>query len=238
MSELINEALWQTTLSERDWYLKLAPDFKRLESLAAKDPNNQSYHDAKEAAYQLVEAALNEKAVPLANSGVNLDEQRQVIDTIVIHHTKNKSGMSLSRLNAMHLLRLYGLHYADTPKLRGQAVWSNHFYNEEQVFWAYHWLVREDGSAHRLLDDKYIGWHSGNWVVNTSSVAICIDDDLTNKAPGSEVIQAIIKIIIDNYAKVHPASIIGHSEVNKNTACPGDPFIMSWKQKVIPVDSI
>lgn len=238
MAEYIDEQFWQKSLSHPDWYLRLADDFKRLEKLAETEQDPAKHKQIKREAYGVVEAALTAGAIPLATSGEDLDKDRQPIDTIIIHHTKNEPGMTLERLNAMQLLRVYGMYYANPtdPKeehFKGQPVWSNHFRNDRQVFWVYHWFVRQGGSTERLLDDKYIGWQAGNWEVNTRSVAICIDDDLTNSEPSIGVLETIAGIIRENYPSISANSVLGHCEVNDKTKCPGDLFLPSWKGKLL-----
>ena len=220
---------WHEALGHPDWYIRLGDDFKRLEALAKDNPDAKT----KEPAYTAVEAALHEGQLPLGDSGEDFDEDRRPIDTIVVHHTKNKPGMPLARLNAMHLLRLYGPEYArESRPYHGQPVWSGHFYQDKQVFWGYHWLVRQDGAAEHILDDRYIGWHAGNWDVNTRSVAFCIDDDLTEKEPSHLALQAIAAAIRKNYPQVKQKNIIGHCDV-VDTVCPGKLFKPSWRGKLL-----
>lgn len=238
MTEYIDEQFWRDSLHKTDWYLHVAEDFKRLQRMAEAEPGKVKSKQIKREAYEAVEAALSQGFLPLASNGADLDKERQPIDTIVIHHTKNQPGMTLQRLNAMQLLRVYGMYYAGPTDsreqhLKGQPVWSNHFRNGHPVFWVYHWFVREDGRTERLLDDKDIGWHAGNWDVNTRSVAICIDDDLTQKEPNEQALQAIAGIIRKNYAVVPHQSIVGHREVNSETVCPGNLFIPGWKRKLL-----
>jgi hypothetical protein len=238
MSDYIDETYWREALRKPTWYLLLKDDFDHLEKLAEKEEDYTKRKRIKEKAYSLVEEAIREKQLPMASRGESLDTERQPIDTIVIHHTKNKPGMTLSRLNAMQLLRIYGRYFANPadPRetyLQGQPVWSGHFYESQQVFWCYHWLVREDGSCLRILDDQYIGWHAGNWDINTRSIAICIDDDLSEKEPSATVITAIADTIKQQYPGVKPARILGHCEANDATKCPGHLFIESWKQKLL-----
>jgi hypothetical protein len=238
MTDYIDEAFWRETLGKPNWYLLLNDDFKRLERLAEKETDYAKRKQIKDKAYRLVEEAVGTGRLPMAKMGDNLDAERKPIDTIVIHHTKNKPGMTLERLNAMQLLRIYGGYFTNPtdPKekhLKGQPVWSGHFYNSKQVFWCYHWLVRENGISERILDDDYIGWHAGNWDINTRSVGICIDDDLSEKEPSEAVIQSIADTIHQNYPQVRKIKIIGHCEVNHNTECPGNLFIESWKNKLL-----
>lgn len=238
MPDYIDEAYWREALSKPDWYLLLKDDFERLEKLAEKETNYAKRKQIKGQAYSLVEEAVRDGRLPMAEAGEDLDAERKPIDTVVVHHTKNKPGMTLERLNAIQLLRIYGRYFADPtdPKekhLKGQPIWSGHFFNSKQVFWGYHWLVREGGTSECILDDSYIGWHSGNWDVNTRSAGICIDDDLSDKQPSEAVIQAVAGIIKRHYPNVNPSKVLGHCEVNNKTECPGRLFLESWKQKLI-----
>lgn len=233
MATYIDEAFWREALSKPTWYLLLKNDFARLERLAEKETDYTRRKRIKDEAYSLVEEAVREKRLPTADHGDDFDSERKAIDTIVIHHTKNKPGMTLERLNAIQLLRVYGEHYASAmgPEQK-QPVWSGHFYNEQQVFWGYHWLVRANGTSERILRDDYIGWHAGNWDINTRSIGICIDDDLSDKEPSAVVIQAVADIITQHYTDTRAPEVLGHCEVNEHTACPGYLFVESWKRKL------
>lgn len=238
MAAHIDEAYWREALTKPLWYLRVKDDFERLEALARNEDDYDKRKQIKAKAYSLVEEAWKQGAMPIATSGDNLDAERKSIDTIVIHHTKNKPGMTLERLNAIQLLRIYGRYFADPSDSRekhfkGQSVWSGHYYNSRQVFWGYHWFIREDGTSEHILKDDYIGWHSGSWDVNTRSVGICIDDDLEDKEPSDTVIQSIADVIKQHYPSANPSRIVGHGEVNKNTTCPGSLFYTSWKQKIL-----
>jgi hypothetical protein len=238
MAEYIDEHFWYDALAEPGWYLTLAEDYKKLGRLAWKEKDPVKRKSIKREAYEMVEQAVEDDRIPLAQTGDDFDKDRKPVDTIVIHHTKNPPGMTLERLNAMQLLRLYGMYYADPtdPKekhLKGQPVWSGHFYNDSQVFWCYHWLVRNDGNLERILDDRYIGWHAGNWDVNTRSIAICIDDDLTQKEPSETVVGSIAELISSKYPGVNPANVVGHCDVSHETECPGYLFHESWRAKLV-----
>ena len=238
MAKYIDETFWRKALSKPDWYLILVEDYKRLEELAEQNKNQPEHKQIKREAYELFEEAVRQGTLPIALYGDNLDAQRKVIDTIVIHHTKNPPGMTLERLNAMQLLRIYGRYFAsptdpDELHLKGQPVWSGHFHNGKQVFWGYHWLIREDGTSERILKDSYIGWHAGNWDINTRSIGICIDDDLSNQEPNDAVISAVANLIKTNYTNIDHTKIVGHCDVNKLSECPGHLFHESWQQKLL-----
>lgn len=238
MTQTIDKSFWLDSLNKTDWYLILTEDFKRIEDLAVHEPNLEKRKQIKREAYELVEESIKAERIPLAKTGPNLDDQRKKIDTIVIHHTKNQPGMSLNRLNAIQLLRIYGRYFANpTDKreksLKGNAIWSGHFYNGKQVFWGYHWLIREDGQSNHILNDSYIGWHAGNWDINTRSIGICIDDDLSSKIPSDIVLTAISSVIKKYYANINPKKVIGHCDVNYKTICPGNLFHKSWQEKLL-----
>lgn len=234
----LDEQFWREALTHPDWYVQLEEDFKRLEEIAKQKEGQPDEKEVKNEAYSLVEEALKNNTLPLAKTGDNLDIERKPIDTIVIHHTKNKPGMSLERLNAMQLLRLYGKSYAHPLNSRlnntnNGAVWSNHFYNDQQVFWAYHWFIRENGEAQQLLKDEYVGWHAGNWDINTRSIAICVDDNLKDRQPDYIVMQKIAKIIKNHYSHVAHENIIAHCNVNPKTECPGHLFNQKWRAELL-----
>ncbi|HSX07145.1 MAG TPA: peptidoglycan recognition family protein [Candidatus Saccharimonadia bacterium] len=237
MAKYIDETMWWDALGEPDWYVRLADDFTRLEALAKKHSGDPSYKQIKREAYALVERAIRENHIPLAKQGEAFDTERRPIDTIVIHHTKNAPGMTLDRLNAMQLLRIYGMYYANPTNnqrfLHGQPVWSGHFYENRQVFWGYHWFIRADGTAEQILTDEYIGWHAGNWDINTRSIGICIDDDLSSKEPSEAALATVARVLQEKYCTVKPANIIGHRDANPRTVCPGDLFHTHWRQKII-----
>lgn len=238
MATYLDKTVWQAALAHPNWYLLLKDEFLRLEKLAANEPDYAKHKQIKNEAYSLIEQAVSTGRLPLAKTGDNLDAARKPIDTIIIHHTKNKPGMTLERLNAIQLLRIYARYFAQPTDSRaehvqGQPVWSGHFYGSKQVFWGYHWLVREDGSSERILDDSCIGWHAGNWEVNTRSVGICIDDDLSDKEPSMPIIRAVANTIKQNYPTVKPVHILGHCEVNPQTVCPGQLFLERWKRTLL-----
>lgn len=239
MAKFIDEQFWKQSLLKPDWYLRLGDDFKRLEKLAeqsrAEGRDDTQVKAIKREAYSLVEEALKEGKVALGETGEDFDRERRPVDTIVIHHTKNPPGMSLDRLNAMHLLRLYASHYAADNTLRGQPIYSNHFRDGRAVFYGYHWLVSADGNQ-RLLEDDQIAWHAGCWHVNTRSIGICIDDDLTEKQPGQATLSAIADLIKNNYPQIADHLVIGHCEVLGNpeiVSCPGKLFLPRWKNKLL-----
>ncbi len=233
--EYFDKNEWSKILQNPLWYIELKPEYERLWNIIKNQPKKND--EIKDKVYSFFEQALQGNQIALAKTGPNLDRERKPIDTIVIHHTKNKSGITWRRLSAMHLVRLYTGYEGrkdNQEKIfrERKPIFSNHFRGVEQVFYSYHWLVRIDGTWERLLKDEEIGWQAGDWDINCRSIAICIDNNHENSSPSEVVITAIRKLIADNYSSVSTERIFGHREINKNTTCPGNTFLLDWKRKI------
>ncbi len=237
MSKYFNEQEWLEATQHNDWYLRISDDYNRLMK-QADESSKEISEEIKEGIYQFFENHLEKGDIALGKEGPNWDEERKPINTIVIHHTKNPPGITWQRLSAMQLIRLYATYYASPyyekeKHIKGEAIFSNHFKNSHQVFYAYHWLVRMDGNTERLLNDNEIGWQAGNWEVNCRSVAICLDNDFENSSPSDSVILSVAKLIKEKYPQVKLENIVGHREVNLKSTCPGNEFLTDWKLKII-----
>jgi hypothetical protein len=98
--QFIDPEYYLSQFKEVDWYLKLRPEIERLLFEDAQK-------EAKEKLYQITAEALRLNRIKLGSSGEDWDEERKNIDTVVIHHTSTRSDLSLVKLSAMGLLRLY-----------------------------------------------------------------------------------------------------------------------------------
>jgi hypothetical protein len=225
---------WRDELAKPDWYWRLvdSPEYKRLTE-PARHTNDAERAQLKEDVLSFLEEELAADRVALGLVGPNWDEERKPVDTVVIHHTGNPSDITPARLNAIQLLKLYAPHYARTAELSGQPIWTNHFRSGRPIFWAYHWLIREDGSAERLLEDDEIGWQAGDWAVNCRSVAVCFDGNFEAGVPSARMLGAAAKLIQARYPMVRPDGILGHCEVNRETVCPGTFFANGWKRTIL-----
>ncbi len=227
---------WSEIIKEPDWYFEITKDFRELLK-KAKEESDKKEEQIKQEAYRFFELHLEIGDIALGTDGPNWDVDRKPIDTIVIHHTSEPPGLSWQKLSAIHLLRLYAPYYASPPKseasIKRQLIFSHHFKNDRQVFYAYHWMVRENGKTEKLLNGKEIGWQAGNWDVNCRSVAICLDNDYENSLPSESMIEQTADLISKNYPSVDPSRIFGHQEINPKTICPGKLFLERWKQKLI-----
>jgi len=204
----------------------------------AEKSSEEISEEIKEEIYWFFENHLEKGDIALGKAGPNWDKERKPIDTIIIHHTKNPSGITWQKLSAMQLIRVYATYYASPcyekeKRIEGQAIFSNRFRNGQQVFYAYHWLARMDGSVERLLNDNEIGWQAGNWEVNCRSIAICLDNNFESASPSDLVISSVAKLVKEKYPQIKLENIVGHREVNAKTTCPGSEFLTGWKLKLI-----
>ena len=182
-----DEAYWVEVIKRPDWYIELK-DFADKAGLKS-EAKSEAQDELNKTIRHFFEEALQHDQVSLGTSGHDFDKERQVLDTLVVHHTSAQPGYRLSYLNAVHLLNIYVPAYT-SGVARGQPIWSGHFHKGQQVFWGYHWLMRMDGSFERLLQDDQIGWQAGNWDVNKRSIGICLDNDYEKQDPTDEVFKS------------------------------------------------
>jgi len=229
--QFINQKYWEENLSRKDWYLRLAKDFKKyiikpeIDEGQTSGNRRSDLRKIKREIYYIVNEFYKKNKLYLGKSGENWDKERKLIKYIVLHHTSSSQNIFLSMLSIIQMIRLYIGRYLVKdmkPKVYGQPLWSNHFRRGKMVFFAYHWLIRSDGSAQRLLQDNQIGWHAGRWPINCASIAICFSGDYENKMPDKKMLDAAVKIIRENYPQVKKKNILGHGETRpKPTSCPG-----------------
>jgi hypothetical protein len=235
MKKIFNTIFWEENLRYGDWYIRLEKELKDIFLPLQDDEERREYRHK---VYDLVGKMLQTSQIPLAINGPNFDKERKLIDSIVIHHTKEKSDIELDTLSGIGFIRQYALDYLNNNVLGytvyGKPIWSGHFYKNKQVFFAYHWLVRSDGFVERLLQDEYIGWHAGNWDINTSSVGIALSGNYEQIIPPNVQLHAVKNLISTYYPQIEKEKIIGHCEVYKNTICPGKKFLIHWKKQLLP----
>ena len=228
------EEQWKQQLQYPDWYLKLE-DYLRTKIFPVEH-DNPELRAERNKFYAVVEKMLKAGQIPLAESGPNLDAERQPIDTVIIHHTEEDPSITLDRLSAIGFVRQYGQKYLDNDVygykgLKGQPIWSGHFRDGKMVFFAYHWLIRPNGTAERLLEDKYVGRHALD--MNLRSVGIAFSGNYEHSTPPIEQIAGTTQTIKNYYSFVESGRIFGHREVMQGRTCPGDKFLDGWKNTLI-----
>ncbi len=230
------EVRWKPLLQLPDWYLTVIPEIQ-LWTRRLQDESDDLREVAKGRLYDFFEYALMHNGIALGN-GRGFDAARKPIDTIVVHHSSNPPGISPTRLSAIELIRLYGPYFSNPPaeegRLKGMSVFSGHVRDSRQVFWPYHWMIRENGVAERLLEDTETGWHAGNWDINCRSAGIVLDGDYECRRPQRSVLDGIARVITDHYRIVPLSRIVGHLEITSATTCPSRHFLTSaratgWK---------
>lgn len=236
MGRYFDEPAWRAEVRKPDWYLRLRAEYESLLAQArASDP--ATARSIATDVYSFFETALAEGSIAVGTADHEWDTERRPIDTVVIHHTRLPSGITWQRLDAIHLTRVYARYYANPIpaelSVRGQPISSGHRREDREVFYAYHWLVRADGTAERLLADRETGWHAGDWEVNCRSVGICLDANLEHERPTAGLLDGLIAVIREAYPDVISKRIVGHGEINRDTTCPGEPFLSDWKSDVI-----
>lgn len=184
--------------------------------------------------FHAVEYGLKNNIIPLAedNEVFDFDSEREPINTLVIHHTEGRPQVDLDELNTLGFLLQYAQEFLkgglilDQP-ITDKAVGSGHYRDGRQVFYPYHWIIKPSGEAVRLLDDKNIGWHAGNWEVNKRSIGVALAGNFDNTPPPENQIEGLTKLIRDEYAFINPQKILGHYEINSRKTCPGITFANS-----------
>ena len=84
---------WESRLQYPDWYTRLERELRQLFfPVVHNDPQLKAFRNK---VYDLIEELLAGDKIPLAESGPDLDRDRQPVDTVVIHHTEEDSRMSL-----------------------------------------------------------------------------------------------------------------------------------------------
>ena len=229
------QSYWEEQLLYPDWYVRLEDELQaRFFPIVHSDPQLKAYRNK---VYALIANMVEKKRLPLAEHGPNLDIQRQPLQTIVIHHTEEAPDIDLGRLSAIGLIRQYAYQYLAGNvlghRVKRQPIWSGHFRQGSMVFFAYHWLVRSDGTAERLLEDEYIGWHAGNWEMNTHSIGIALSGNFEHAVPSLTQIEAVAHLINKHYPCLDSKHIIGHREVREGITCPGAYFLNGWKATLL-----
>jgi hypothetical protein len=227
-----DEQEWDKLAQDPLWYAgQLGREAQELIEYADEDKEHRS--DIKKVVRAYFTDRLERGMIALAETGENEDAERKLVDTVVIHHTSGTaSNYTLPYLNATQLLRIYVPAYLADGRHHKKPLWSGHFYNGKQVFWGYHWFIFPDGRAERILPDSAIGWHAGNWEVNTRSVGICFAGNFMEQPPNPAMLQACQQIITEHYNDP-VMRLIGHKEAPRDTTCPGDTFD-SWRLQLQP----
>ena len=147
-------------ISKPDWYLLVLPYLKWLLSDNLENKNN-----LKQEIYNYFTEKYKNNQIYISNEWPDFDTERKIISKVIIHHTHNMPWMSLDLLSAIEIIQLYGPYFMNPyiewdNSIKWKWIYSWHFRDWKQVFWPYHWIIREDWSYERLLYDNEIWWHA------------------------------------------------------------------------------
>jgi hypothetical protein len=231
-----NPSLYEEIFAKPSWYLQIAAEFEELianyNKLTTEEERDLIKEKRTEFIFLLSEYLEQDKVFINRNCEGYFDDERKEIDTIVIHHSSRPAEIPIEFMNALHLLNLYLPKFLNQTKhYFGKALYSGHSHNDKPTFIAYHYMIWPDGHFEQTLEDKYIGWHCGNWDYNCRSIAITFHDDLEEKEPTEQAINTAKELI----QKYNPKEILGHREILSTTVCPGNKFLgeNGWKRKLI-----
>ena len=125
--------------------------------------------------------------------------EREITDMLVIHHTGADVDASAAQIHEWHL----------------QNGWAGI---------GYHFVVRKDGTIERGRPIWAIGSHA--YGENSHTIGIHFSGDFCDVEPTLQQIEngalMIANLCADYEIPIDRAHIVGHQEVNDDTACPGD----------------
>jgi len=102
--DIFDQTEWQKKIANPHWYFEVPEMIKQLRAL--HDSARDHYEIEKERIYDFFERELAAGNIALGSAGQDFDKERKPIDTIVIHHTSMKPGLTPERLSGIELLRL------------------------------------------------------------------------------------------------------------------------------------
>lgn len=123
-----DQSFWTEELKKPLWYLKLFPLYQEaLERF--KDAAEEERDRLKKDFYSFIERKIINDEIALGQEIGNWDTERKPIDTIVIHHTSNQSGMTPTYLSAIELIRLYAANYVSGVQNKNPETFDNDYEN-------------------------------------------------------------------------------------------------------------
>ena len=86
----------------------------------------------------------------------------------------------------------------------------------------YAYFLERDGVIMKGRNEGETTWHSGKWLMNKMSIAICLAGDFTKQNPTREQTRSLKLVLTDIQKRrgISNNSVLLHREV-KSTSCPG-----------------
>lgn len=107
------------------------------------------------------------------------------------------------------------------------GIASYHIKSRKWPGCAYTFVITKDGTVHFMMPIKYVGYHSGNSVVNYASVGVCFVGDFTREEPTIEQLagflqlrEALQELLGGGWDKWREVWMAPHKWISA-TQCPG-----------------
>ncbi len=138
------------------------------------------------------------------------------LKNIVIHHSVTPRDLPLAQQIAS---------FDRTHKERLHPI-----VNKYGLHIAYHYVIAGDGSYQKTRGIDEIGYHSGNWDMNTKSLGICLCGNFDVEEPSDAQINTMNKILIElcTAFKLKEKDVIFHRDVIDYKTCPGLNFTRDY----------
>lgn len=133
----------------------------------------------------------------------------------IVEHNLKFGAMSV-RKSTVRII----VHHAEATSCTAEQIHQWHRNNG----WAgagYHFLVRKDGTVHRLRPEKYVGSHAKG--ANSNSIGICFEGRYQSEQMGNKQIQAGRELLAYLKSKYPIQKVQRHKDVC-STDCPGKNF--------------
>lgn len=134
--------------------------------------------------------------------------KKENIDTLVVHHD---AEVRPARYNSL-------ARYQKEAQYHASKGWGHI---------SYHFAIDNVGDVYQLLPETEIAFHCGVYSVNVRSIAIKLDGNMETQQPTPAQLKAYYELVKylttkrPDLPKIVKASVKGHREVKKATACPG-----------------
>ncbi len=141
--------------------------------------------------------------------GSNGTMKKDAITKLVIHHEGVKTPMFYNTLKRIQADAAYHV----------SKGW-NHI--------SYHYMMDNVGDIYQCLPETEVGYHAGNFPVNNSSIALCVQGNYNEQKLNKKQEKALkefFEYLFNNRPDLKNlvyTGLVGHKEVRKGgTSCPG-----------------
>jgi len=141
---------------------------------------------------------------------INWDAERLPFDKIFLHYAKNQSVEEMNEIFRNFYINRFNSTNND-PYVKGLEPHSGHFFNNNETYLVYHYIIDEDGKITQTLSPlikvknewyvDQVAWHAGNWTDNCRSISICL---ISNDSTISQKQSKSLEPLIETFKKINP----------------------------------